>query len=43
MGVDSAREDIKDYIRKNVNYKKLENPGIPNQTYRMPINVQIIS
>ena len=34
---------IKDYIRKNVNYKKLENPGSQNEIYTMPIKVKVIS
>jgi hypothetical protein len=43
LSVDSNREDIKDYIRKTINYKKLQNPGIKNEIYKMPINVKIIS
>jgi hypothetical protein len=43
LNVDSTRADIKDYLRKNVNYKKLDNPGIPNEVYTMPIKVKVIS
>ena len=43
LTVDSSRKDIRDYIRKNVNYQKIENPGVQNQKYRMPINVKVVS
>jgi len=43
LNVDSTRADIKDYIRKNVNYKKLENPGSKDEIYTMPIKVKVIS
>jgi len=43
LKVDSSRQDIRDYIRENVNYKKFENPGIQNQKYKMPINLKIVS
>ena len=43
LKVGSSREDIKDYIRKNVNYKKIENPGTQNQIYNMPIKVKMDS
>ena len=43
LTVDSSRQDIRDYIRKNVNYKKIQNPGIQNQKYRMPIKVKVVS
>lgn len=43
LTVDSNRQDIRDYIRKNVNYQKIETPGVENQKYRMPINVKVLS
>lgn len=43
LKVGSSRKDIKDYIRKNVNYKKIENPGAQNQIYNMPIKVKMDS
>jgi len=43
LNVDSNRIDVKEYIRNNVNNKKIENPGIPNNIYKMPINVKIDS
>ena len=43
LKVGSSREDIKDYIRKNVNYQKIENPGTQNQIYNMPIKVKLAS
>jgi hypothetical protein len=43
LRVSSNREDIKDYIRKNVNYQKIENPGSQNQIYKMPIKVKLAS
>jgi len=43
LKVDSSRNGIKDYIRKNVNNIKLETPGTQNHIYKMPITVKIIS
>ena len=43
LSVDSNRSDIKNYIRKNVNYKKLQKPGIKNHIYKMPISVKMNS
>lgn len=43
LNLDSNREDIKDYIRKNVNYKKIQKPGIKDRIYKMPINVKVVS
>lgn len=40
LDVNSNRKDIKEYIRKNINKKKLENPGVKNQKYTMPIIVK---
>ncbi len=43
LRVGSTRKDIRDYIRQNVNYKKIENPGVQNQVYSMPIQVKMES
>ena len=40
LDVNTNREDIKEYIRKNVNYVKLQSPGVKNEKYTIPINVK---
>jgi hypothetical protein len=42
LNVTSSNKEIKDFIRNNINYKKLENPGIINETYTMPIHLKAI-
>ncbi len=41
LDVDSARKDIKNYLRNNVNSKKIPTPGIENHVYKMCINVKV--
>lgn len=43
LSADSNRNDIKNYLRKNVNSKKIQNPGIINQIYKIPIAIKITS
>ena len=43
LNVDSSRKDIKDYIRKKVNNRKIKTPDIKNDIYKMPITVKIRS
>ena len=40
LNVNSNSKEIKDFIRKNVNSKKILNPGIKNEKYTMPIYVK---
>ena len=40
LSVDSKDNNILDYIRKNLNYKKIENPGKRDKRYTMPIKVK---
>ena len=40
LSVDSKDKNILDYIRKNLNYKKIENPGKRDKRYTMPIKVK---
>ena len=42
LNVNSSRKDVKDYIRNNVNYKKINSPGIKNEKYTLPIKVTTI-
>jgi hypothetical protein len=42
LNVNSSRKDVKDYIRNNVNYKKINSPGIKNEKYTLPIKVKTI-
>jgi hypothetical protein len=43
LNVDTNRTDIKNYIRENINNKKIDNPGIKNDIYTMPITVKMQS
>lgn len=40
LDVDSLDYDVRSYIRKNLNYKKMENPGVKDKLYSMPIKVK---
>jgi len=40
LNVDSKNPDILNYIRKNLNYKKIKNPGVRDKIYNMPITVK---
>lgn len=42
LGVSSSRVDVKQYIRDHINYKKLENPGVRNRIYTMPLKVKAL-
>ena len=39
LNVDSREKDILNYIRKNLNYKKVKNPGERDKIYTMPLKV----
>jgi len=40
LGVDSKNSDVLKYIRKNLNYKKIENPGERDKLYTMPLKLK---
>ena len=39
LNVDSRNREILNYVRENLNYKKIENPGERNKLYKMPLKV----
>jgi len=39
LNVDSRNRNVLNYIRKNLNYKKIENPGAKDKLYSMPLKV----
>ena len=39
VNVDSKNGDVLNYIRKNLNYKKIQNPGEQGKLYKMPLKV----
>jgi hypothetical protein len=42
LNVDSNKKNVKDYIRKHINSKKLQNPGIKNEIYTIPLTIKSI-
>lgn len=42
LNVDSMDRDILKYVRENLNYKKIENPGEFNKHYTMPLKLKAI-
>ena len=40
LNVDSKNRNVLNYIRKNLNYKKIENPGIRDKIYTMPLKLK---
>ena len=39
LKVDSRNNDVLNFIRKNLNYKKLQNPGERDKIYTMPLKI----
>ncbi len=39
LKVDSRDKDILNYIRENLNYQKVDNPGVLDKIYTMPLKV----
>lgn len=39
LNVDSKDPNVLDYIRKNLNYQKIENSGVRDKVYTMPIKI----
>ena len=39
ISVDSRNHDVLNYVRENLNYKKIENPGEKDKLYRMPLKM----
>jgi hypothetical protein len=39
LNVDSRNRNVLTYIRENLNYKKIENPGERDKIYSMPLKV----
>ena len=41
LNVDSRNPEILNFIRKHLNYHKIENPGERDKIYAMPLNLKI--
>ncbi len=39
LKVDTRNRDVLNFIRENINYKKLENPGVRDKIYTMPLKI----
>ncbi len=39
LKVDSSDRNILNYVRENLNYKKVDNPGVRDEIYTMPLKV----
>ncbi len=42
LGVDSNDGEVLNYIRENLNYKKIQNPGERDKLYSMPLKVKSV-
>ena len=42
LSVDSKNREVLDYVRKNLNYKKIQNPGERDKIYSMPLKVKSV-
>ncbi|MBT8318186.1 MAG: hypothetical protein HKP59_11240 [Lutibacter sp.] len=40
VGCDNC--DVLNYVRKNLNHKKIENPGVANRVYTLPLKVKAV-
>ena len=40
LNVDSKNSDVLNFIRKNLNYKKIKNPGERDKLYTMPLKMK---
>lgn len=40
LAVNSRDSDILNYVRENVNGKKIQNPGVKNRQYTMPLTMK---
>lgn len=41
LNVDSKEPELLKFIRKNLNYHEIENPGVRDKIYTMPLNLKI--
>ncbi len=39
LNVDSSDGEVLNYVRRNLNYKKIQSPGEKDKLYRMPLKV----
>lgn len=42
LNVDSKNRDVLNYIRKCINYKKIDNPGVRDKIYTIPLIVEAV-
>ena len=42
LNLDSKDRNVLKYVRRNLNYKKIENPGERDKLYTMPLKMQAI-
>ena len=40
LSVDSTNRDVLNYVRENLNYKKIQNPGERDKLYSMPLKLR---
>lgn len=40
LSLNSVRSDVKEFVREHINYKKIENPGLKDMIYTMPVKVK---
>ena len=42
LGVDSKNNNVLKYVRENLNYKKLDNPGKRDKLYTIPLKIEAV-
>ena len=40
LKIDSYDKEVIDYVRENLNYKKIDNPGTANKLYTVPLKLK---
>ena len=43
LDINSKRREVLKYVRKNLNYKKIQNPGERDKLYEMPLTIAAVT
>lgn len=42
LNENSNKSEVKDYIRKHINHKKFQNPGVKDEIYSIPLKIKAL-